>query len=143
MSPTILYAEDLAEDIFFMEQAFQQCAVPYRLQVVRDGSQAIDYLNGEYPYNSRNQYPLPSLILLDIKMPKVGGLEVLQWLRNQSKFRTIPVYMLSSSALDLGRKNAKRLGANGYWIKTQYEGLVDRVRQLPGLLATCYQSAPA
>jgi len=144
MSPIILYAEDLEDDIFLMKAAFSSCPQPYTLHVVKNGEQAIQYLSGEHPYNSRSRYPLPSLILLDTYMPLVGGLEVLKWLRGQQEFLNLPVFMLSSVIRPGDRETAERLGVDGYWSKSSnFNEWLTFVGQLHGLLAKHEQIAAA
>jgi hypothetical protein len=84
--PVILYAEDLEDDVFMMKAASRSCGQPHTLHVVRDGQQAIQYLSGVPPYESRSRYPLPALVLLDTYMPVIGGLEVLEWLQGRFEF---------------------------------------------------------
>src|SRR6266576_2126415 len=95
---TILYVEDEADDIFFLERAFQIACSPHALKAVADGQKAIDYLAGEGPFDDRANYPLPALILLDINLPGRPGLEVLEWIRQQSHFKSVPVLMFTSSS---------------------------------------------
>lgn len=118
MNPcTILYAEDEADDVLFLELALKRTRSPHRLRAVPDGAQAIDYLAGKALFNDRSRYPLPALILLDINMPKINGLEVLQWIRQQPHFASVPVLMLTSSMRPEDMERASRLGANEYLLK--------------------------
>lgn len=113
----ILYAEDEGDDIFFLEYALQTAASPYKLQAVPDGQTAIEYLAGEGVFADRARYPVPALILLDINMPKKNGLEALKWIRQQRRFKTLPVLMLTSSTRSEDMDKARELGADDYLSK--------------------------
>jgi CheY-like chemotaxis protein len=97
----ILLAEDREDDVVLIRRAFRQAYVNNPLQVVQDGVEAISYLRGEGKYSNREEYPLPDLILLDLKMPRVDGFEVLKWIREQPSLATLRVVVLTSSE-DLG-----------------------------------------
>jgi CheY-like chemotaxis protein len=115
--PTILHIEDETDDAFLLQQAFKVAGLNVQVRTVENGARALDYLMGVNPFGDRVQYPMPDLILLDIKMPTLNGFELLPWLREQERFRALPVYILSSSndATDIAR--AKELGAKGYLVK--------------------------
>jgi CheY-like chemotaxis protein len=115
--PLILLAEDDANDVFFMRRAVQKAAIEFPLQVVTDGQQAVDYLGGQGPFSDREQFPLPSIILLDLKMPFLDGFEVLSWIRSQISLQNIPVVILTSSAEERDRRKAAELGAKAYFVK--------------------------
>ena len=83
MSTTILLVEDEVNDVFFMKHAFEEVGILNPLQVAVDGQEAMDYLGGHGAYADRERFPLPCLTLLDLKLPRVMGLEVLQWIREQ------------------------------------------------------------
>ncbi len=117
MKPPILYAEDDENDAFLANLAFKKAEILNPLVVISDGKAAIDYLAGTGQYANRTEYPLPCLVLLDLKMPRVSGLEVLKWIRGQPSFCTMPVLMITSSNLDGDVHRAYLLGANGYLIK--------------------------
>src|SRR5882762_2599317 len=97
LSPVILLADDNEDDIVLIQRALNKAAVHYPIHVVRDGEEVIAYLKGEWAYADRNKYPLPDLMLLDLKMPRKDGFEVLQWIRQQSDLRTLRVIVLTSS----------------------------------------------
>jgi CheY-like chemotaxis protein len=111
---TVLLVEDNNDDIFVMKMACQRTGIPHKLHVVTDGALAIDYLSGANGYADRDVHPLPDVVFLDIKMPKVDGHEVLKWIRSQPNFQNLPVVMLtvSSQAEDVGR--AYELGVTSY-----------------------------
>src|SRR4051812_17757697 len=97
---TILLVEDEENDVFFARRVLQSNNIANPLQVAESGEEAIAYLKGEGIYADRKQYPLPMLIFLDIKMPRINGFEVLEWKRTREELKDIPVIMLSSSAIE-------------------------------------------
>ena len=113
----ILYAEDEENDIFLLNLAFEDLGSPHTLKVVPDGEQAIEYLAGTGTFSDRARHPLPALVLLDINMPKISGLEVLQWIRRQPEFESLPVVMLTSSLRQEDMDLARQLGADDYLLK--------------------------
>jgi len=115
---TILLVEDSADDVFFMQRALKLAGTTASVQVAEDGQIAIDYLSGEGPFANRAEFPLPILILLDLRMPRVPGFEVLKWLRNIEEFSCLPVIILSSSREESDMKRAYALGANSFLVKT-------------------------
>ncbi|MCH8745891.1 MAG: insulinase family protein [Chloroflexi bacterium] len=114
---TILLVEDDPNDVTLIKRAFRKINLGCSLQVVNDGQQAIDYLEGVSPYDDRTLHPLPSLVLLDLKLPKKSGFEILEWLRGQSKLCRIPVVFLTSSDETSDIDRAYKLGANSYLVK--------------------------
>src|SRR5881275_3003138 len=93
----ILLAEDREDDISLIRKAFAKAYIQNPLHVVRDGEEAIAYLQGEGRYANRDEFPLPALMLLDLKMPKRNGFEVLKWIRQQPGLRTLRVIVLTNS----------------------------------------------
>jgi CheY-like chemotaxis protein len=114
---TVLYAEDEPTDIFFLEHAFKSAGIPHQLRSVPDGAAAIEYLSGAGDFTDREQNPLPCLLLLDINMPRLSGLEVLEWVRQQPKLKKLPVLMLTSSSHPADMEKARHLKANDYLLK--------------------------
>lgn len=114
---TFLVAEDDENDVFFLRRAFQQAKVENPLNVVRDGQEAIEYLSGDGKFSDRSLYPLPHLFILDLKMPRKTGLDVLGWLQEQPELRCLPVLVLSSSAHRTDIERAYELGANAFVVK--------------------------
>src|SRR5437016_14158370 len=93
----ILLAEDREDDVLLIRKAFSKANISNPLQVVRDGEEAIAYLSGEGKYSNRDEYPLPDLFLLDLKMPGKDGFDVLRWVRQQTGLSALSVVVLTSS----------------------------------------------
>jgi CheY-like chemotaxis protein len=128
---TILHVEDDPNDVMLIARAFRKTGVVASLQVVSDGEKALHYLGGSDSFSDREQFPLPALVLLDLKLPRKSGIEVLEWIRRQPGLKRIPVVMLTSSkqAMDINR--AYELGVNAYLVKpVNFDGLVDMVKTL-------------
>jgi CheY-like chemotaxis protein len=115
--PTILLAEDDPDDVLITQVTFRKARLANRLEVVRDGEEAIAYLKGAGRYADRNLFPMPMLLLLDLHMPKVDGFEVLEWLRNWPALSGLSVAVLTSSDHDPYASRAFELGADSYLIK--------------------------
>jgi DNA-binding response OmpR family regulator len=130
-SHPILIVEDSPDDLFFLQRSFKIAEVPNELCHVVDGQQAIDYLKGIGPYFDRTAYPLPALVLLDLKLPLKHGFEVLASLRQQPSLRSIVVIILTSSSEESDVSKAYELGANAYLVKpTSVDKLTEIVRAL-------------
>jgi CheY-like chemotaxis protein len=116
---TVLLVEDDLNDIFLVKRAFKIAQIPTPLQVVTDGFEAIAYLKGEGKYADRDAHPLPHLIVMDIKMPRKSGFEVLEWVKGNPKkpLRRIPIVIVSSSDNPEDINRAYELGANAYMVK--------------------------
>jgi CheY-like chemotaxis protein len=115
----ILLAEDDEDDILLVRRAFKDLGILNPLHVVRDGDEAIAYLKGVGEYSNRAEYPLPSLLLLDLKMPRIDGFEVLQWIRSEPNLRPLRVIVLTSSGQMQDVNEAYHLGANSFLVKPQ------------------------
>jgi len=115
--PALLLVEDNDDDVFFMKRAIQAAEITNPVQVAPDGQEAIDYLSGVGKYGDREQFPLPALILLDLKMSRRSGLEVLEWLRAQPALRTLVVIILTTSRERSDIERAYQLGANSFLLK--------------------------
>ena len=129
----ILLAEDREDDILIMRKAFAQTDFSGSLFVVRNGEEAIAYLRGDMPYGNRAEYPLPALLLLDLKMPKKDGFEVLAWLRQQPHLATLRVIVLTSSEATSDLKLAYELGANSFLPKpTESQDMIELAQSING-----------
>lgn len=127
----ILVVDDDENDAFFIERALKEALVANPRLRVRDGEEAIAYLKGEGGYGDREKFPLPHLMLLDLKMPRKNGFEVLEWVRRQPGLRRLPVIILTSSREDADINHAYDLGANTYLVKpVQPESLVDMAKAI-------------
>jgi CheY-like chemotaxis protein len=133
----ILAAEDEESDAFLLRYAFQKAGISAPLVLVRDGASAVEYLNGDAPYSDRSKFPLPATMLLDLKMPRMSGFDVLRWIADRPKLRAIPVYVLSSSSAPADMRAASELGARGYFVKPHdLHEYVALIRRLPIARAT-------
>lgn len=113
----MLVAEDRDEDSEILKLACARTGVKLPLRFVRDGGEVLDYLQGDGEFGDRANYPLPRLLLLDLNMPRMGGFEVLQWVRLQPAFRHLVVIIFTSSELPEDIAKAFDLGANAYLVK--------------------------
>lgn len=114
---TILLADDSEDDAFLVKRAVEKSGIVNPIQWVKDGAEAIAYLTGEGRYADRVTFPFPELIILDVKMPGMSGLDVLAWLRDNPDLRVIPAIVMSSSQHDSDVRQAYNLGANTYFVK--------------------------
>jgi len=112
-----LLVEDTEDDILLLQRSFAKNKIVNPLRVVRNGQEAILYLEGTGRYRNRAEYPFPSLVLLDLKMPGVDGFEVLTWIRQQPQFKTLRVIVLTSSDAISDVNRAYQLGANSFLVK--------------------------
>ena len=130
-TPCILLVDDDEDDIILTKRAFERMRIGNPLQVANNGEQAIEYLSGTGSFADRAKHPLPTLILLDVKMPRKGGHEVLEWLKAQPQLRRIPVVMLTSSKDPADVNRAYDHGVNSYLVKPlSFDGLNEIARAL-------------
>lgn len=115
--PAILIVEDDVNDQNFIQRAFKQSGVVNHLSVVNDGEEATAYLRGLALYADRTLHPLPRLIITDLKMPRMGGIDLLEWMSAREEFRLIPTIVLTSSNNQEDIARAYEHGAKGYIIK--------------------------
>lgn len=113
----MLVAEDDPNDVTLLRHALKRNNIDARTEIVPDGDQVIKYLKGEGPYADREDHPFPDLVLLDLKMPLVSGVEVLEWLGREHQCPELPVIMLSGSALSADVDRAYQLGVKTYFTK--------------------------
>jgi len=110
----VLAVEDEPEDAAFLRQAFEKVRPDFFLRTATDGESAIAYLSGQAPYQDRARNPLPNVILLDLGLPRMSGLEVLRWIRSRSEFQETPVVILTSSTVPDDLRNAYAAGTSSF-----------------------------
>jgi CheY-like chemotaxis protein len=128
-----LLVEDSQNDAILIRRAFQKGNILNPLQVVTTGDQALAYLNGEGAFANRAEYPLPELVLLDLKLPGIDGFEVLRWIRQQPSLKALRVVVLTSSDRIQDVNLAYQLGANSFLVKpVDFERFVEISQALRG-----------
>jgi CheY-like chemotaxis protein len=128
---TVLHVDDDPNDSTLFQVACAKADVDFELQNIEDGQELIEYLSGAGKYADRTLYRLPELVLLDLKMPKATGLEILHWIRNHTRLKHLPVIVLSGSELRDDMRSAYAGGANSYLVKPpSFESLVDLVKNI-------------
>lgn len=127
----ILAAEDDPNDLELLRHVVSDNGVEVDFQSAHDGEQVLSYLQGEGGFGNRLLHPLPDIVVLDLKMPRMNGFEVLEWLRQRRGLSRIPVIVLSGSGLETDVEEAYRLGANTYFTKP---GQLAELRQIMGAL---------
>ena len=126
----ILLAEDDPNDTLLIKRAFQKAGFGSLLKTVDNGKQAIDYVAGSGDYADRSRFPLPFLLLLDLKMPGTSGFEVLTWIRSQPDLKRLLVVVLTSSNLQTDVDRAYELGANSYLVKPiEFSQMVNMIQR--------------
>ena len=131
MNKVILLVEDNASDEKLTLLAFKNCGVSNEVVVARDGAAAIDYLFATGSHAGRDPGVLPTVVLLDLKLPKLDGLEVLRRVRANERTRLLPVVILTTSNEDQDRIRGYDLGANSFVRKpVEFEKFIEAVRQL-------------
>lgn len=115
--PTILFAEDSESDMLLIQIGFERVGFRFHLHFVPDGLAAIEYLNGQGRYADRARFPIPCVLLTDLKMPKMNGFGLLAWVRSQIQWQTLPVIVVTGSDQAEDWQRAMDLGANSYVVK--------------------------
>ena len=114
---TILLVEDELADVKLIQRALKKVGLANRIDVARDGQVATDYIFGNAQFSNRHKFPLPLLILLDLKLPKITGLEFLKSIKSTNHLKRIPVIVLTSSSESSDIDQAYEFGANSYLVK--------------------------
>ena len=136
MKKIILCVDDDEDSVYLLQRAMDEAGTPYAMQVASDGDIAIDYIKGSGKFQDRETFPLPSLVLLDLKLPRTPGLSVLKWIRNEAG-SSVPVVILSSSQNETDISTAYQLGANGYLVKpSDLDQLFEMARMTAGFWLT-------
>lgn len=126
----ILLVEDDPNDVIILQRAFKKAGMQESLRVVRNGKEAMEYLSGRGEYSNRERFPLPFLVLLDLRMAGPDGFEVLHWVRSQPEMRRLLVVVLTSSSAQTDVDRAYELGANSYLVKpVAFEAMVHLVQR--------------
>ena len=129
----ILLVEDREDDVLLIRKAFDRASVNNPLYVVRTGEEAISYLEGVGAYANRAEYPLPDLLLLDLKLPGSDGFDVLRWVRQQPGLSALRVVVLTSSDHIRDVNQAYRLGANSFMVKPMdFQNYIELSKALQG-----------
>jgi CheY-like chemotaxis protein len=137
---TVLHIDDDPNDTTLLQAATRRAGLNLALKNLEDFEHAIAYLGGHGSYSDRSVYPLPKLILLDLKMPRATGFEVLRWIRGTPGVSNIPVIVLSGSELQEDVRRAYVGGANSYLVKPLgFEALVELVRNIHTVWLTASQ----
>ncbi|MFQ4146096.1 response regulator [Chlorogloeopsis sp. ULAP02] len=132
---TMLLAEDSTSDLMLVQRTLSRLDSPVALYVVRNGEEAIAYLQGEGEYANRQRYPFPDLVMTNMKMPRITGMELLAWIRQQPELQPLPVVVMSSSNDPDEFERATELHVNSYFVKPlRLEDLVETVRSIVALL---------
>ncbi len=143
MRSQVLLVEDSASDEKLALRAFERCAVEHSVVVVRDGQEALDYLFGAGLHASRDTSSLPGVILLDLKLPRVDGLEVLRRIRADDRTRLVPVVVLTASREDEDLERCYALGANAYVRKPlDFTAFVEAARTIAQFWLALNEPAP-
>ncbi|RMF44325.1 MAG: response regulator [Planctomycetota bacterium] len=128
---TLLIVEDDPFDVKLIQRAMSKARIANPCRILSDGEQAIHYLAGHPPYSDRNSNPIPILMLLDLKLPRKSGFDVIEWVRAQPVLRRLPIIVLTSSAESPDISRAYDLGANSYLVKpVGNDALVDMLQNL-------------
>lgn len=128
---TVLHVDDDPNDTALLQAATLKACVNFDLENVEDGDKAIAYLNGVDKYADRTRYRLPSMVLLDLKMPRATGFEILKWIRQHPTFKRLTVIVLSGSESQEDITHAYDAGADSYLIKPLgFEALVKLVHRI-------------
>jgi CheY-like chemotaxis protein len=139
---TILLIEDNPDDVFLMRRALKKAGLDLPLQVATDGNEALAYLSGSGAFEDRQQFPVPSIVFLDLKLPYLDGFEVLEWIRQDTFFKDLDVVILTSSPEQRDKDRARKLGTKGYIVKPPTPAALLEVlgtvnNDKPSLAATC------
>ncbi len=127
----ILIVEDTPQDLELTLRALKKAKLGNRIQIARDGAEALDFIFGEGPYSGRPVTAVPKVILLDLKLPKIDGIEVLRRVKSDDRTNSIPIVVLTSSKEQKDVVESYRLGVNSYIVKpVNFDGFAGAVQEL-------------
>ena len=127
----VLLVEDNKMDVALTLDAFHEAKIPCKIHVAHNGEEALQYLLAKGKFKNRNDFPLPNIVLLDLKMPGIGGVEVLKTIKATPEIRRIPIIVLTSSKEEGDRAISYDSGANSYLVKPiSFEGFIDVVKTI-------------
>lgn len=127
----ILLVDDNPMDVILTLDAFNEAKLNNNINVARDGEEALEYIFGKGQFADRTKFPMPSLILLDLKMPGIDGFEVLRQIKNTEKLKRIPVIILTSSKEEGDLALSYDIGANSYLVKpVNFNGFIEVVKKI-------------
>jgi len=139
----VLVVEDDPNAVLLLDRALHRVGLQIPVVVVRDGDEAVEYLSGRGRFGDRGKFPLPCLILLDLKLPRKSGFEVLEWLRAQPDLEKTSVVVMTSSSHPADRKRAFELRAAAYLVKPiGFTELVAMAKEVRGYVDKILGSAP-
>jgi CheY-like chemotaxis protein len=134
--PVILLVDDNPHDVILIRLAFRKVGIIDTIKLVKDGVEAMRYLNGEGSYGDRYLHPVPTLMLLDLNMPQTSGFEVLKWIRAKPQFERLTIVVMTGSKDTEDIQRAYSLGADSYLVKpTKFS---DLVKMMEALKAYCW-----
>lgn len=127
----VLLAENNEDDLIFLQRAIRKAGVSVSLHLVSNGEEAVSYLLGEGEYADRERYPKPVLLITNVKMPRMNGLELLVWVKQQPNYKDLPVLVMSSSEEPEEMERVTALGGCAYFVKTSnLDELTEFVKQM-------------
>jgi CheY-like chemotaxis protein len=128
-----LLVEDDPDLVLLFRRALARTRCPGILHLVKDGQEGLDYLAGNGPYADRAEHPLPCLVVTDLKMPRLTGIELLGWIRSRPVLKEIPVVVLSTSDEPDQMRRSQELGALAYWVKPSDLRQLEKVARRVGV----------
>jgi CheY-like chemotaxis protein len=134
----ILIGEDDENDVVLLQRALLRGGITNPTHICRDGQEVINYLKGDPPYTDRDQFPFPRMLILDLKMPLLTGLDVLRWIRGHPECSVIPTLVLTTSAHERDVTDAYQVGANAYMVKPgSFDELVSLLKVMGEFWGRC------
>ena len=129
--PVVLLVDDDENDRIFFQRAVRKTGYEWKMAMAATGREAVDYLSGSGKFSDRSAHPSPTHVLLDLKLPELSGIEVLEWIRTQPSLEELPVIVLSSSREPSDLARAKSLGIDAYEVKpVEFAALLSTVRSI-------------